>query len=194
LGEKKAAPNPTALILAGGAGRRIGNRDKGLLVWRGAPLIEHVCDRLKAQTDKILISCNRNAQVYSAYADQVIVDRREGFQGPLAGIESALSYAPGPLLLVTPCDIPLVPLDLAQRLVAALRASPGADIAHARCDGRDHYLCVVLRTDTLAHLSEFLDRGGRAVRDWFATRGTVAVDFSDPAAFLNVNTGSCEQP
>lgn len=188
MGEKKGAPPPIGLILAGGAGRRIGKRDKGLVAWRGAPLIEHVSDRLRTQVCRVLVSCNRNVQAYAAYADEVIVDRRPGYQGPLAGIESAFSHISGPLLLVTPCDVPLLPPDLAQRLVAALVASPGADIAYARCGGRDHYLCAVLHIDAIAQLGEFLDGGGRAVRQWFATRETVAVDFDDSSAFLNVNT------
>jgi molybdopterin-guanine dinucleotide biosynthesis protein A len=194
LGEKKPPPIPTALILAGGAGRRFGNRDKGLVSWHGAPLVEHVCERLRTQVGTVMISCNRNAQIYARYADKVIADHRPGYQGPLAGIESAISQVSGPLLLVVPCDVPLLPLDLAQRLVAALRASPGFDIAHARCDGRDHYLCAAIRTENLATVSSFLDRGGRAVRHWFATQRTVAVNFAEPAAFLNINTGDCGHP
>ena len=30
-------------ILAGGQGRRWGGRDKGLIIWRGRPLIDHIC-------------------------------------------------------------------------------------------------------------------------------------------------------
>lgn len=193
LGEKKAQ-SLTGLILAGGAGQRVGNRDKGLLSWRGAPLIEHVRERLNGQVGTVLISCNRNAGVYAGYADQVVSDCRPGFQGPLAGIESAAGLVSSPMLLVVPCDTPLLPIDLGRRLVAALQASPRADIAHARCGGRNHYLCAALRTECLTRLGEFMDGGGRAVRDWFAAQQAVCVDFNDPLAFLNINTGTGDQP
>ena len=193
MGEKKA-PALTGLILAGGAGRRAGNRDKGLLEWCGAPLIQHVRQRLNDQVGTVLISCNRNAEVYADYADKVVSDSRPGFQGPLAGIESAAAHVSSPMLLVVPCDTPLLPLDLARRLVTVLEVSPHADIAYARCGGRDHYLCAVLKTGCLDRLGEFMDGGGRAVRDWFAAQQAIGVNFSDPAAFLNINSGSGNKP
>ena len=82
--------NITGLILAGGAGRRVDGRDKGLIPWRGKPLIAHVCDRLKPQIGELLVSCNRNHLSYKAYSDVVITDSRQDFQGPLAGLDPTI--------------------------------------------------------------------------------------------------------
>jgi molybdopterin-guanine dinucleotide biosynthesis protein A len=183
-----AAPSITGVILAGGAGRRAGHRDKGLLPWCGRPLVAHVRDRLAGQVDSLVISCNRNAGRYREWAAATVADRREGYQGPLAGIEACAEEVRGDLLIVVTCDVPRLPTQLVPRLVAQLRAQPVTDIAFAHDGRRAHYLCAALRASCLDSLTPFLDGGGRAVRDWYAERGAVAVDFSDVApAFENVN-------
>ena len=122
----------SALILAGGAGRRVDGQDKGLLLWRGKPLVEHVVARLKPQVDNLYISCNRNFEQYRRWADVLIADKRDNYQGPLAGIEAASSRITSDYLIVVACDTPLLQSsqsslllrlsDLAQRLSRALRS------------------------------------------------------------------------
>ena len=86
----------TGLILAGGAGRRVAGRDKGLIEWHGKPLVEHVADRLRPQIGQLIISCNRNVTAYRKLADKIVVDSRRDFQGPLAGLEAASSLIETP--------------------------------------------------------------------------------------------------
>jgi len=183
-----AAPSQiTGLILAGGAGRRMGGRDKGLIEWRGEPLIEHVARRLRPQCRELVISCNRNQDHYASFG-RTAADRFAGYQGPLAGLHGAAGYIHTPLTLVCPCDVPLVPTDLAAKLAPAIVVS-GAAIAFARTTQREHYCCALLRTDCLDSLTAFLADGGRAVRAWYALEGGVAVDFPDEVdAFRNINT------
>ena len=177
----------TGLILAGGAGRRAGGQDKGLVLWRGEPLVAHVAARLRPQVDAVLISCNRNAEAYSRYAVQTVADRRAGFQGPLSGLEAAAPALSTTYVAVAACDTPLLPGDLVNRLLAVLRSSD-ADICCAHDGQRAHYLCAVMRTVCLSSLTPFLDSGGRAVHEWYATRSWLTVDFSDRAsAFDNLN-------
>ena len=45
--------NTTALILAGGLGRRMNHSDKGLIVWENKTLISHVIDAIKNQLGKL---------------------------------------------------------------------------------------------------------------------------------------------
>jgi molybdenum cofactor guanylyltransferase len=52
-------------MLAGGEGRRMGGRDKGLVDWRGAPLAQSVLQRLSPQATELHISANRHAQAYA---------------------------------------------------------------------------------------------------------------------------------
>ena len=68
-----ADPQFAAAILAGGEGRRVGGRDKGLLILHGKPLIERVADALRAQVGAILICANRHAGEYARFGS-VIAD------------------------------------------------------------------------------------------------------------------------
>ncbi|NND67973.1 MAG: molybdenum cofactor guanylyltransferase [Halioglobus sp.] len=176
----------TGLILAGGAGRRADGKDKGLIEWRGEPLVAHVAKRLGPQCSELIVSCNRNAERYATFG-RTMADQLGGFQGPLAGLQSAAEQIHTPLTLVCPCDVPLVPTDLAARLIPAM-ATSGNAIAFARTPGHEHYCCAVLRTDRLRSLTRFLADGGRAVHAWYAQQGSIAVDFPDGDAFSNINT------
>jgi molybdopterin-guanine dinucleotide biosynthesis protein A len=186
----ESTDNITGLILAGGAGRRVGNRDKGLIRWHGKPLIAHVSDCLRPQVGEILISCNRNFSRYEEFAAKTVADHRGDYQGPLAGLEAATSYIQTDLLVVVSCDTPHLPTDFVARLIAPL--SPVVDgspeISYAHDGMRAQYLCAAMRRDCLPSLSSFLEEGHRSVKDWYASRNNTAVDFSDHrASFRNYN-------
>jgi len=180
----------TGLILAGGAGMRVGGADKGLLPWRDEPLAAHVARRLRPQVTHLLISCNRNRDFYTTLADATVTDSRRNFQGPLAGLEAAIPQVTGAYLIIVPCDNPLLPLDLVERLLDPLlsAARPAADISYAHDGERDQYLCAALRASVLPSLPPFLDEGHRAVRLWYARHRCTVVDFSSEAdCFANFN-------
>ena len=98
----------SVLLLAGGRGQRMGGHDKGLLDWRGRPLIAWVHDLVRPLTDDLIVSCNRNQERYAAFADRLVSDERSDFPGPLAGIRAGLQAAHHSQLLVLPCDAPLL--------------------------------------------------------------------------------------
>ena len=64
----------TGVILAGGRGSRLGGVDKGLVPLHGRPLIEHVIDALRPQVGALLISANRNHDIYASYGYPVVAD------------------------------------------------------------------------------------------------------------------------
>ena len=177
-----------ALILAGGAGQRVGGRDKGLMPWRGSPLVEHVYRRIKPQVAEVWISCNRNRNIYRQYAPLTPADLRDDYQGPLAGMEAAASSLQQEYILVVPCDTPALPANLATRLLQALKQPADNNVAYARVGDRRPYLCALLRRNCLESLGSYLDEGQRAVRFWYQTLGAVAVDFpAQEREFLNLN-------
>ena len=63
-----------AVILAGGQGRRMGGADKGLMDYRGRPLVEWVLAALEPQVAEIVISANRHLERYAAYGRRVLPD------------------------------------------------------------------------------------------------------------------------
>ena len=182
--------NSTGLILAGGAGLRAGGRDKGLIEWQGQPLVKHVVERLRPQVGRLLISCNRNIEIYRTLADATVSDRRAGYEGPLAGIEAAIEQVQTEFLIVAPCDNPLLPDNIVQGLLAAFDAPGGplADISYAHDGEREQYLCAALRRRVLDSLPAYLDQGNRAVHHWYSLHRSVAVDFSGQhTCFSNLN-------
>lgn len=114
----------SVLLLSGGRGQRLGGRDKGLVEWRGRPLIDWLHAVARPITDDLIISCNRNTERYAAWADRLVQDDSPDYQGPLAGIRAGLAAARHPHLLVLPCDAPLVDDELLQRLLDAAGERP----------------------------------------------------------------------
>ncbi|MGE0386438.1 MAG: molybdenum cofactor guanylyltransferase MobA [Gammaproteobacteria bacterium] len=176
------------VILAGGRASRMGGIDKGLLCLGGRELVRHVAQAFAPQVAELLISANRNLDAYSALGLRVVTDVTGGYQGPLAGIASALHASTAALLAVVPCDSPFVAADLVSRLRAALDAH-AAQIAVAHDGGRMQPVFALLRCDLRPSLDGWLARGERKVECWYASHRCVAVDFSDrPEMFLNINS------
>jgi molybdopterin-guanine dinucleotide biosynthesis protein A len=181
-------PFISGLILAGGAGRRAGGQDKGLLNWQGLPLIDHVYRRIAPQVSEVLISCNRNRERYAALSTVTNADLRPEYQGPLAGLEAATAAITHPLVMIVPCDTPILPANLAKHLLQALAQSPEESVAYAKTRDGGQYLCALMRTECLLSLPAFLDSGQRAVRHWYEQVGAVAVDMDNQSeSFLNIN-------
>jgi molybdenum cofactor guanylyltransferase len=116
----------SVLLLAGGRGARMGGRDKGLLSWKGKPLIAHIHAVVRPFTDDLIISCNRNEEIYRAYADQLVEDSQKDFPGPLAGVLAGLAVAHHPWLLILACDAPKIDAPLIRALLEARPATGSA--------------------------------------------------------------------
>jgi len=178
----------TGLVLAGGQGRRMGSVDKGLVLLHDKPMLRHVLDRFIPQVDTILINANQHIPEYEAFGYPVVPDAISGFAGPLAGLQVGLTHAELPLVATAPCDSPFLPHDLVARLAAAL-AERHAQLAVARTFDQPHPVFSLVRRDVLAHLTRFLEGGGRKIDAWYATLDVVEVAFDDEAdAFRNINT------
>ncbi len=178
----------SALILAGGKGRRMGGEDKGLLEVGGRALIEHVLDRIRPQVGPIMISANRNREAYQRFGLPVLADPLDDYQGPLAGMLAGLQAVRTPFLVVLPCDGPLLSPTLVPRLHGAL-AESDAEIAVAHDGARLQPVHVLLRSGLQQSLRDYLAEGQRKIDRWYATRRMVPVDFSDdPEQFGNINT------
>lgn len=178
----------TAVILAGGMGRRMGGVDKGLIQLAGRSMAEHVLARIVPQVGRVIINANRNRTEYTRLGHPVFSDELNDFQGPLAGVATALAQIDTPLLLTLPCDSPAPPDDLAQRLYRALQDRQ-ADIAVAHDGQRMHPVFALLRRDLLPSLRDYLAAGDRKIDLWFDRHRCISVDFSDETdGFLNVNS------
>jgi molybdopterin-guanine dinucleotide biosynthesis protein A len=184
-----APPAPiVGAILAGGRGRRLGGVDKGLVEVAGRPLVEWVIAALAPQVDTLLISANRHLDCYSRYGYPVLPDSLTEFQGPLAGLVTALDKAaPAGAILAVPCDNPVPPPDLASRLLGALLRER-AELAVAHDGERLQPLYALIPFALRSSLASYLASGERKVDRWYARHRLAIADFSDRAeAFANLN-------
>lgn len=178
----------TAVILAGGKGRRMGGEDKGLVEFAGSPLILHVLSAIEPQADYLVINANRNQEQYAAFDYPVITDTLSGFQGPLAGFLAAMKTITTPDMVSVPCDGPMLPPDLVERLVTARREA-AADIAVAHDGNRLQPVYALIPTRLQGSLEAFLQTGERKIDRWYGMHNMVQADFSDiPDTFININT------
>lgn len=186
------------VVLAGGAGTRVGGEDKGLLALTARPLVAHVLDRLRPQCGRILIIANRGFDDYAAYAP-VVHDETDGHAGPLAGLVAVFGFLVANLhalprwVVTTPVDCPDPPRALVARLRAALEADATACCAFARRAGSAQPLFALYRVDD--DPVEWRDSARAALyrhgstRRWQAALEAIPVDFDDAdATFHNLNT------
>ena len=181
----------TGLILAGGKGTRMGSVDKGLQVFRGAPMVEQVLQRLKPQVGKLIINANQHREIYETLGVPVYPDEFSGFAGPLAGLHTGLMHCETPYLVTLPCDSPFLPADLVDKLSEALVAA-NADIAVAvtgeQTGQQRHPVFCLLARHLKDDLADYLGSGGRKMDAWFSRHAQVDVWFADETAFANMNT------
>ncbi|MBB05546.1 MAG: molybdenum cofactor guanylyltransferase MobA [Pseudooceanicola sp.] len=184
---------PPTVILAGGASRRMGGRNKGLALLAGRPLLAHVIDRIAPQCEDLALNSNADARTMAQFGLTLLPDRTAGRPGPLAGILAAMDWADtlGAVQVVTlPGDTPFVPLDLIPRLLLAAEDVPPTVPIIAQSAERAHPVVglwpVSLRDDLAAALAV----GTRRVLDWALDKHARGVAFpaTSPDMFFNVNT------
>ena len=181
----------TGLILAGGKGTRMGSVDKGLQRFRGAPMAQHVLQRLQPQVGALLINANQHVDIYTQLGAPVWPDEFPGFAGPLAGLHAGLAHCGTSYLATAPCDSPFLPTNLVDKLSAALSAAR-ADIAVAvtgeGATRQRHPVFCLLSAHLKNDLADYLGKGGRKMDAWFARHRHTEVHFADETAFANINT------
>lgn len=177
-------PAFTGLILAGGQGRRMGGRDKGLVQYKGKALVDHVIECLAPQVEELLISANRNLGDYAIRGYPILVDDMPDFQGPLAGVLTGLQRSRNEWMLAVPCDMPNLPDDLALRLWS----SAGDHSIVVASDGeRTHPALMLVHKSTEGRLADYLNRGERSVHGFQESVGFASARFNETEV-QNINS------
>jgi molybdenum cofactor guanylyltransferase len=178
----------TAVILAGGLGSRMGGADKGLQQFRHAPLALHALLRIQPQVGEVLLNANRNIGVYEGFGIPVICDQIPDYAGPLAGMHAALSTSSLPFVVTVPCDVPLFPENLVERLSQPFEKNPDLMLTVVQTSSGDQPVFCLIRIEALTSLEEFMKQGKRKIDAWYAQIPHAKVYFEDEKAFHNVNT------
>jgi molybdopterin-guanine dinucleotide biosynthesis protein A len=179
-----------AIVLAGGAGSRLGGVDKAALDLDGQTLL-----------DRALTAVARAGPIVVVGPDRPLPDGVVGTQerppggGPVAAVAAGLAVLaqlgdPPDLVVVLACDMPFVDAGAVERLVdaATTRGEDGA--AFVDDGGRRQHLAAAYRTIALrAALVELGDVDGAAMRH-VTQRLTVVEIEADPETTLDCDTWS----
>lgn len=178
----------TGVILAGGLARRMNKKDKGLVCFRDKPLVSYAISAMSVVAEHTIISANRSISAYQAFGLPVISDQNDNFDGPLSGVLSAMLFAKTGVLLVMPCDSPLVKTRHLRKLLS-VRAEADADVAVAFDGERLHPVFLAIKVSLKENLQGYLLSGQRKLSIWLEQQKTVKADFStEPNIFININT------
>lgn len=187
-------PPLPAILLAGGAARRMGGGDKCLRLLAGRPILGHVIDRIRPQVTAMVLNANGDPARFATYGLAVVADDIGDQPGPLAGILAGLDWIAAHMpaatfALTVSTDCPFLPRDLVARLGAAL--GDGADIVLAASKGRTHPVIGLWRVTLRRDLRQALTVEDIHKVERFCDRHRfIAVNFPaeslDP--FFNANT------
>lgn len=178
----------TAVVLAGGQGQRMGGVDKGWVTFNGRPMIHHVLEQITPQVQSVIINANRSVEDYRALGHQVVEDVEAGFHGPLMGMLTGLSYAKTDWVLFVPCDVPLLPGNLVEKLYRAVVTNQ-VDVAVVHDGERLQPVISLVNRSLLPSLERWLAEGKRKIDRWYMQHRMVVVPFDNPEEdFMNLNT------
>jgi len=177
----------TAVILAGGAGRRMG-RDKALIELGGKPLAKYAAEGAAKVFGTVVIS---GPPSLSALGFSVVSDEYAG-GGPLSGIHAALSASDTDWIFVMPCDSPFVPEAFMRGIAAEAK---DCDVVVPRHGRFYEPLHAMYHKRCLPHVKRLLDEDEhKIVRLYEFVRvkelGPELFEEWDPEllAFFNINT------
>lgn len=168
----------SAVILAGGLGRRMGGRNKALLAYGPDLFIERQIRVCAGWTDEIIVVSNDAAILAGVRTNgvgvKVVPDRYER-EGPLAGLYAGLAIAARPYVWLLACDQPLASAEAATLLLERLkRAGAAASLPvlgrpaqpsegsrpRSAADFRPQPLHAIYRKEETAAAADELLRGG----------------------------------
>jgi molybdopterin-guanine dinucleotide biosynthesis protein A len=178
------------MVLAGGRSVRFGG-EKAAAELAGTPLLIWAARRLQRTCSTVAANVRSGTQaeaIARAAGMPLLYDLPGDALGPLAGIKVGLIWAQdlgATALAVSPCDVPLLPDDLFDRLGEAAGHGP----ALAETATGDQPLCALWPVSTLPKVAAALE-GGAHPPTWrlLQALGATRVRFADEAAFANVNT------
>jgi len=188
------APPYSAVILAGGAARRLGGGDKPLRTLGGKPILQWIIERIQPQVQFLAISANGDPSRFSTYALPILPDQSPDL-GPMSGILASLEWCKRTTpdtshVLTLSGDTPFIPLDLVHRLSSAPDIGT-SDIITASSAGHPHPTIAFWPVGAIEPIKSALsEHKNRRVSDWLSifTAHAVEWDIQPIDPFFNINT------
>lgn len=179
-------------ILAGGKATRMGGITKGALQTPGGmSILKHLIKEFQCADIKPIVILANDPQPYRDYGLKILKDVRSDF-GPLAGIETALSYFEGQAdaVMFAPCDMPNLSAKEMRLLKDAFVHSKSRIVCAETNDFFWHPLCAIVHNELLGQITSAMDNGQSAVGRQWKKLGAETLFFEDQTPFLNINTAA----
>lgn len=178
----------TGIVLAGGKSSRMG-ADKGLLPFRGKPLVAWATGLLSGYCRQIIISSNNPD--YKAFGYPVISDIYSN-SGPMSGIASCLAVSENEVNLVLTCDMPFVDASVIEALIR--QAGSATFVIPIDERGFEEPLCAMYHKNSLPLIESSIRAGSFRMTSLFRTGGVKYLPTDmyskpfDSRWFTNINT------
>ncbi|MFE2992181.1 NTP transferase domain-containing protein [Streptomyces sp. NPDC059262] len=146
-----AAPAPSrpahdAVVLAGGAARRLGGADKPAVRVGGRPLLDRVLAACATAGTTVVVADPRP----TAHPVRWTRENPPG-GGPVAALDAGLRATTADQVLVLSADLPFLSEQTVRRLLDALNAGTADGVLLTDADGRDQPLVAAYRSAPLRH-------------------------------------------
>jgi molybdopterin-guanine dinucleotide biosynthesis protein A len=171
----------TAVVLAGGTGRRLGGVDKATLSLGGTTVLGSLLDGLDADMPVVVAGDEQPTSRPVTFCRE-----NPPGGGPAAGLGAALPFVQTPLTGVVAVDMPWAApvlrsaLDLLEHHVEVDAVVP------VDTSGHHQYLCTAWRTESLRRIvNELGDLHGRAMREIVSSANIVELALPDGDARLH---------
>ncbi|ABK15023.1 MAG: molybdenum cofactor guanylyltransferase [Methanothrix sp.] len=185
----------SAVILAGGEGRRMG-AEKASVMLCGRPLIEHVIERILDAVDEVVVVLRDYEQARrlegAVSGCRVAIDHACGI-GPLAGLQTGMNVARGRYAFATGCDMPFLNSDIIDGLFSVADGHDGAVPILNDIPERLHAVYLARQLEDACRIA--IARGERRISAplaWLDIKFVDAEIFRDVdpelLSFFNVNT------
>ena len=181
------------VILAGGLSKRFGGGFKTFSLINNKSILEIIIEKLKKYKIEILINANEYHESFYKTKLPIIIDKKKGFLGPLAGIHASIDmcirdYPNKEWVFTVPSDTPFLPEDILEKFIQKIETNK--DILIARSNNKIHPVVSMWNTNLLKSIEKELDQNNRKIMNWVEKHNFSFVDFEyeiiDP--FFNINT------
>ncbi|SEE89707.1 NTP transferase domain-containing protein [Streptomyces sp. Ag109_O5-10] len=180
-------PPYDAIVLAGGAARRLGGADKPAVRVGGRPLLDRVLAACAGARRTVVVAAPRP----TSRAVHWTREEPPG-GGPVAALDAGLRHITADRAVVLSADLPFLEEAAVERLLAALHTTAADGALLTDADGRDQPLVAAYRTTALRHaLSALAGDGGNGLTGLPLRRLTAALNLTrvpDPLASFDCDT------
>lgn len=175
-----------AVVLAGGAARRLGGADKPGLRVGGRALLDRVLAACAEAGTTVVVADPRPTARPVRWARE-----DPPGAGPVAALDAGLRHTTADAVVVLSADLPFLEVATVRRLLTALRAGDAEGVLLSDADGRDQPLVAAYRASALRRELTALTKEHGSLTGLPLRRLTAALDLTrvpDPVASFDCDT------